>query len=137
MPEASKPDLLALYLAEERQRPFAWGQGNGDCLLFLLGWAERAAGRMASVAWRGAYRDEAGARMCLEAFGGAPWAVCDVLGPPRMGSEARRGDVGLFETEGWHLGMICTGRLWVMRAHEQGIRYARLKPELVWSMGFA
>ncbi|MCF6112007.1 DUF6950 family protein [Mesorhizobium muleiense] len=133
---SSETDLLARYLAEERLKGFAWGCDNGDCLLFLLGWAERAVGRRASVAWRASYCDEAGARAALSAFGGAPAAVCDVLGPPRIGSKAQRGDVGLLAFEDWHLGMICTGNLWAIRDVRRGVRLLRKEADIVWSTGF-
>lgn len=124
-------DLLDRYLAEERTKPFAWGQGNGDCLLFVLGWLEMA-GRRSGTAWRGSYADEVGARRKLDRFGGAVAAVCDVLGPPRMGSSAERGDVGLLEVDGWHLGLVCTGRLWALRDGRRGIGFVRRPVDLVW-----
>lgn len=130
-----KADLLNEYLAAERLKPFAWGAENGDCLLFLLGWAEKL-GRMASVDWRGMYRTEQGARASLEWFGGAIAAVTDVLGPPRIGSNPLRGDVGLIEIDGWHLGVICTGEMWVLRAGEAGVRFMKIQPAVVWPTGF-
>lgn len=129
-------DLLDRYLAQERARPFVWGRGNGDCLLFLLGWAELHSLK-ASHQWRGTYSDEQSARKSLDAFGGAAAAVCDVLGPPRMGSLAQRGDVGLLETDGWHLGMICTGSMWALRDGRRGVRMVRRAPNMVWPVGFA
>ncbi|TWG90312.1 hypothetical protein L598_000700000680 [Mesorhizobium sp. J18] len=129
-------DLLDCYLAGEKRKPFEWGKGNGDCLLFLLGWAEIATNRTATVVWRDMYRTEHGAHVALEEFGGAVAAVTDVLGAPRMGSEAKRGDVGLLEVQDWFLGMICTGRMWVLRAGEKGVRFTMRQPDMIWPVGF-
>lgn len=129
-------DRLDLYLAQERLKPFDWTSAcNGDCLLLLLGWWEFAAGRSAGSHWRGSYADEAGARQGLEAFGGAIAAVCDIVGPPRIGSSAVRGDIGLLEIDGWHLGMICTGAMWATRAGTRGIRLLRRDADIAWPVG--
>jgi hypothetical protein len=128
-------DDLDRYVARERMKPFAWGTDNGDCLLFLLGWAERL-GHEASHQWRGAYSDEAGARAALEAFGGAPAAVSDVLGDPIEGRAPQRGEVGLLAADGWYLGMICTGKMWVLRAGIRGVRFSRRPADIVWATGY-
>lgn len=121
-------------MAEERMNGFSWGRGNGDCLLFLLGWWELATGRWAPVQWRGSYSDEAGARHALHCFGGAIAAVCDIAGPPRIGSQPQRGDIGLRATDGWHIGMICTGTMWAFRDAKGGVRMVRLAPDLTWAV---
>ncbi|MCC2608395.1 DUF6950 family protein [Neorhizobium petrolearium] len=130
-------DLLDRYLAEEKEKTFRWGEENGDCLLFLLGWAELAAGAHASRPWRGEYGDHQGAWWMLERFGGAIAAVIDVLGPPRLGSDARRGDIGLMAANGWHLGMICTGSMWVLRAGTRGVKFTRSAPDICWDLRFS
>lgn len=124
-------DALDRYIAQERMRSFTWGTGNGDCLLFALGWVERN-GYRASVNWRGRYHDEGGARRELGNFGGAVAAVTDVLGAPSVGGPAGRGDVGLLEIEDWHLGMICTGKLWALRHGTRGVRLQLCRPGIVW-----
>jgi len=122
-------DLLDQYLAEEIQRPFEWGCRNGDCLLFLLGWAELC-GKKASRQWRGSYTSEDGARSALFNFGGAKAALFDVFGQQSECSPSR-GDVGLLRYDDWHLGVICTGRMWVMRAGTRGVSFTRRCPEIV------
>ena len=126
-------DALDLYIEQERSKAFEYGTENSDCLLYLLGWAELN-GYAASVPWRDLYNDKKTARRTLYDFGGAVAAVCDVLGPPRMGSPAQRGDVGLFEMDGWHHGMICTGKMWSMRHGPVGVRLERLPVHLVWQV---
>lgn len=130
-------DRLDFYLAAERKMPFEWGRRNGDCLLFLLGWAEQL-GYASETIWRCAYEDEKGARQILAAFGGAPAAVLSVIGRSWTcaANSAARGDLGLMAVDGWFLGMICTGRYWVLRAGEGGLRYTRARPDLLWNMDF-
>lgn len=115
---------------------FSWDSAaNGDCLLFLAGWAEQIGFTDAGAKWRGAYASELQARATLERQGGAVWAVTEVMGPPRMGSQAQRGDIALLAHEGWHLGLICTGRMWALRA-VRGIGLTRRQPEFIWPAGF-
>lgn len=131
-------DLLDRYLLQERGRPFEWTSlANGDCQLFPCGWAEVAGWPSAGVPWRGHYRCEDEARALLSARGGAVVAWTDLLGPPRMGSAPQRGDIGLLETDGWHLGMICTGSMWAFRDGRRGVRLVRACPDIFWSVGFA
>lgn len=129
------PDLLDGYLAAERQMPFEWSSlRNGDCQLFILGWAERIGWPEAGMAWRGRYSSEAEARALLKSRGGSIIAGCEIFGPPRMGSSPRRGDIGLLEVDGWHLGVICTGRMWAFRAGKRGVCLSRRDAEVVWDM---
>jgi hypothetical protein len=129
-------DLLDDYLAEERLKPFAWGGGNGDCLLFLAGWAERLRWPQAGQPWRGRYADEAGARALLAASGGPVEAISSVVGQPSTELNHRRGDLGLFPLDDWFMGMISTGTMWALRHGERGIVLWRRQPAFVWSMGF-
>lgn len=124
-------DPLDAYLAAERMKPVDWGFDNGDCMLLLLGWAELWGWR-ASVSWRGTYCDEDGARRRLDEQGGQISVVCDVLGPPRMGSPAARFDVGLIPFGEWFVGAICTGGMWAFRAPSRGIAMIRRDVDLVW-----
>lgn len=132
-------DALDDYLSEERNHPFEWSsRRNGDCQLFPAGWVERIGWPGAGLPWRNRYSNENEARILLGERGGAVSAWCDLLGPPRMGSAARRGDVGQMAVDGWHLGMICTGSMWVIRAGEGGIRFVRPRTEIiVWDVGFS
>lgn len=131
-------DLLDRYLADERTRPFEWTSlGNGDCQLFPCGWAEQVGWTGAGRPWRGFYSSEAEARDLLLSRGGAVLAWTDLLGAPRMGSAPRRGDIGLLEMDGWHLGMICTGSMWAFRDGRRGVRLVRAAPDICWSVGFA
>ena len=131
-------DHLDAYLAHERSRPFEWTSlANGDCQLFVAGWAERIGWPDAGAPWRGLYSSEDSARRLMEERGGAVWAWTNQLGPPRIGSDARRGDVGLLAVDGWHLGMICTGRLWVLRDGKRGIRFCHRSADIAWDMDFS
>ena len=130
-------DRLDLYLAEERAKPFEWSsRANGDCLLFLLGWAERL-GLCAATHWRGAYACETGARMALHRFGGELVAITEVLGPPRMGSSALRGDIGLMTVRSRTFGVISTGGMWAFRAIEGGVGFCRLPVDTCWNTRFS
>lgn len=130
-------DALDHYLDAERAKPFEWSsRANGDCLLFLLGWAETL-GFHASTAWRHAYSCESGARLALHRFGGEVIAITDVLGPPRMGSLPKRGDVGLMRVRSRTFGVISTGHMWAFRAIEGGVGYCGLPVEFCWNTRFS
>lgn len=126
-------DLLAHYLSEERMKPFEWGRGNGDCLLFLAGWGILLNGVDFAEDFRGRYSDEAGAHRVIDARGGAVAFVASVSGARKRSGQQLRGDVGLLAFNGWHLGMICTGDLWAARAGDRGIRYVRRPPDFIWA----
>lgn len=130
-------DLLDDYLARERSKPFEWSSlENGDCLLFLLGWGE-VLGFRSTIAWRGTYTDEDGARAGLSRCGGEIPAITDTFGPPRMGSRPERGDVGLATIRNKSFGVICTGGMWTFRAVEGGIGFCRLPIDLSWNTRFS
>ncbi|MBO0141516.1 hypothetical protein JZX87_10110 [Agrobacterium sp. Ap1] len=125
-------DLLDKYLAEEKGKPFSWDSfGTGDCMTFVAGWGMLLNGIDFAAHLRGRYSDEAGARAMLNAEGGAVVFFDRVSGPRK--AEGERGDIGLMAFNGWHLAMICTGSMWVLRAGTSGIRYIRRPPEFVWS----
>jgi len=130
MPET---DLLSRYLASERDQKFTWGQGNGDCLLFLAGWGIMLNGIDFAADLRGTYSDEAGARAAIDRRGGAVAFVASVSGPERQEGQQERGDIGLLAFNGWHLGMICTGSMWAVRAGEGGIRFIRRPADFIWA----
>ena len=131
-----RTDRLDSYLAGEKLKSFSWGVDNGDCLLFLLGWAETIGRADLAQSWRGLYATEDEARALLERRGGAVTAGRSMFGPPRIGTPAVRGDVGLLAHDGWHFGMICTGNMWALRAGLRGIRLTRRPADIVWDMGF-
>jgi hypothetical protein len=125
-------DLLDLYIAQEMRKPFAWGQDNGDCLLFVAGWGLALNGIDFAANLRGRYSDEAGARRAIEGEGG-PVAFFDrVAGARRDPENCTRGDVGLMPFGDWYLGAICTGARWVLRGGSGGIRNIRRPPEFAW-----
>ncbi|WP_425374178.1 DUF6950 family protein [Neorhizobium lilium] len=126
-------DLLDGYLAAEREKPFAWGVGNGDCLLFVAGWGLVLNGVDFAAHLRGTYSDEAGARAAIETEGGAISYFDKVAGQRRQGGSFFRGDIGLVSFNGWHLGMICTGSLWVAKTGEGGLRYLRRPADIAWA----
>lgn len=129
------PDLLDAYLAEERLKPFVWGEGNGDCILFVAGWVDRLRGTAFGDMARGRYSNEAEARVVIDRHGGAVELFRELLGPAGA-SPWRRGDVALRPFNDWWLGMICTGDMWAARAGKRGIVLWRRAPAFVWSMGF-
>jgi hypothetical protein len=129
-------DLLDAYLAEERLKPFAWGQGNGDCLLFLAGWAERLRWPQAGLPWRGKYSDKDGALALLNECGGEVEAISSVVGEPQDGIAAQRGDLGVIALNDWFLGMICTGNKWAARGRKGGVVLWNQTPAFVWALGF-
>ncbi|MER8827238.1 hypothetical protein NKH73_14210 [Mesorhizobium sp. M0938] len=129
-------DLLDDYLARERESDFVWGEGNGDCILFLIGWGKLIKGVDFGVSWRGLYHSKEEARALLERRGGLIAHMVEYLGAPRMGSPAVRGDVGILQTRDWTFGMIFDGHSWAMRDHPKGVRHLRIGVDCVWSMGF-
>lgn len=131
-------DDLDRYLAAERDKVFAWdGLGTGDCMTFVAGWGVILNGIDFAAPLRGRYEDEQGARRVLDEQGGAVSFFDRVSGPRRAPDQQFRGDIGLLSFNGWHLGMICTGTMWVLRAAPRGIRYIRRPPELIWAPNVA
>lgn len=124
-------DLLDTYLDQERGKPFCWGQGNGDCLLFIAGWGIVLNGIDFAADLRGTYHDEDGAKAAIARKGGAVSFFDQVAGSRK--SMGERGDIGLAAFNGWHLGMICTGSMWVLRAGHQGLRFVRRPPDIIWA----
>ena len=127
-------DLLDRYLAAEKDKPFSWdSQGTGDCMTFVAGWGIALNGIDFAADLRGRYCDEAGARALLEAEGGAVAFFNRVSGERRPEGQQQRGDIGLLAYKGWHLAMICTGSMWVLRSATTGLRYIRRPPEHIWA----
>lgn len=125
------PALLAAFLAERQDMPFAWG-GN-DCVTFSVAWVARLTGRtLIAVDWS----DARGALQALERAGGMRQAWTDKLGRPSQNwREARRGDVGLAEVEGRECGVICTGATWA-GPDLAGLQHLPLSAAaLVWNIG--
>lgn len=124
-------DRLDAYLADERYRAFVWG--SADCLQFPARWGEWLGFDVAR--FRGRCDDEASARAFVAAHGGAVALMSAVFGAPGDATHAKRGDVGLKATDGWHIGLICTGGMWAMRDARRGVRFGRIAPDVVWHIG--
>lgn len=127
-------DLLDRFLERERHVRFSWDSfGTGDCLMYVAGWGILLNGVDFAAHLRGTYCDEAGARRAIAAQGGAIAFFDRVAGERRRDDDYRRGDIGLLGFGDWHLGLICTGTMWVCRAGAGGNRMIKRPPDLVWA----
>lgn len=125
-------DLLDRFLADERGSPFVWG--TDDCCLFIGRWVVLATGSRFMDDWTGTYHDEAGARQRLEAVGGAPAMFTGYLGKPIKPALAVRGDIAVTSYDGWHMAMICTGRMWAAKRLKGGVSMLRVPVETAWRL---
>jgi hypothetical protein len=123
-------DHLDQFLADERGSPFVWG--DDDCCLFIGRWVAAATGRRFMDDWTGTYGDEIGARRRLDAVGGAPSMFTGYLGAPVTPALAVRGDIGVKSYDGWHMAMICTGRMWAAKRLKGGVSMLRIVPDMAW-----
>jgi hypothetical protein len=123
-------DHLDRFLADERGGPFVWGAD--DCCLFIGRWVAAATGRRFLDDWTGTYDDEDGARHRLAAVGGAPAMFTGYLGAPIKPGLAVRGDIGVKSYDGWHMAMICTGRMWAAKRLKGGVSMLRIVPDMAW-----
>lgn len=95
---------LAEYIAEARDRRFAWGEQ--DCILFAAGAALAMTGHDIAAEYRGQYRNRKEAMAILRAKGkGTLLKTLDATLPRRKPSRARRGDFVWFDGA---VG-VCTG----------------------------
>src|SRR5262245_27247316 len=104
------PRLLAEFLAERRQWPFAWG--THDCA--SMGIAAVAAITGVSI-WEVDWTDEREAHEAIKAAGGLVTAINSVLGAPSQNwATAQRGDVGLayLNENSRQSVVVCTGQTW-------------------------
>lgn len=86
------PELLAAYIAERSNRPFAWGKRAQDCASFAFGWALVATG-IDAMAELPDYSDAESADLLLGDIGFE--AVLDAHFTRRDIGLAQRGDLAL------------------------------------------
>lgn len=100
---------LESYLASARNAPFIWG--SHDCALFAADWVAERMGVDPAADLRGRYDDEAGARELLgDDAAAAIAALAAEAGLEELSPRfARRGDVLLFDQEGWPTLALCIG----------------------------
>jgi hypothetical protein len=85
------PDLLANFIEQKRDQPFAWGVN--DCCTFAADWVQLCTGVDYAQAWRGRYSSALGAVRVLDEAGGVE-ALVDALGLHRVEPQlAGRGDI--------------------------------------------
>jgi hypothetical protein len=101
------PNLLAQFIEQRREQPFAWGVN--DCCIFAADWVQLCTGEDYAKAWRGRYVSGLGAVRVLDEAGGVE-ALVDALGLDRVAAQqAGRGDIVAQEAgRGMTLG-ICLG----------------------------
>lgn len=105
------PTLLAVFIAEARERAFAWGQN--DCCLFAADAVRVMTGVDAAAKLRGKYKTKVQAYALLKRFagGGVAETASKITAAHSMPEVpvlmAQRGDVLLLETElGPALGIV-------------------------------
>lgn len=86
---------LGRFIAENRQRPFAWGAW--DCILYACSAVEAMTGGDPAEEFRGRYHDKDGAAAILREVGkGTLLKTVDSKFPRRKPGHARRGDLVMF-----------------------------------------
>ncbi|WP_102867877.1 DUF6950 family protein [Pseudovibrio exalbescens] len=127
-------DQLSAYLAQERLRPFEWGQRNGDCCLFAFGWTAEAWGIDPRPEHWGKYSTEDQVIAYVKTLGGLPAILKSHYGSP-VNDNPRRGDIALLDTPQGLLGAICSGGAWWFRCNRTGVGFIPLrhgKPTHIW-----
>ena len=101
------PNLLAQFIEQRREQPFAWAVN--DCCIFAADWVAVCTGTDHAQPWRGRYSSGLGAVRVLNEAGGVE-ALVDALGLQRVTpQQAGRGDIVAQEAgRGITLG-ICLG----------------------------
>lgn len=95
------PELLAAYIEECMDKPFAWG--SHDCIMMAANWIERASGHRV---FSSTYADAEGAARKLKQEGGITEAISRVLGEPLLVTKrAQRGDIAVVDCKG----RLCAG----------------------------
>jgi hypothetical protein len=123
------PDLLAAYIEERRNAPFAWG--SNDCCLFAADWIQIATGRDIAAQWRGSYTTALGARRALDEGGGIERLVEQEGGIRIQTGLAQRGDLVAQDFPvGIALG-ICVGPLAAF-VSQNGIEFVPLSKASIW-----
>lgn len=88
-------ERLGLFIAENRERRFAWGEW--DCILFACAAVEAMTGTDPASEYRGRYDDAKGAALALRVLGkGTLVKTIDATFPHRPLGKAQRGDIVLF-----------------------------------------
>lgn len=88
-------ERLGLFIAENRERQFAWGEW--DCILFACAAVEAMTGTDPAAEYRGRYDDAKGAALALRELGqGTLVKTIDATFPHRPFGKAQRGDIVLF-----------------------------------------
>ena len=85
------PKLLAAFIDERREVPFAWGKA--DCCLFAADWVLVSTGRDIAQEWRGKYATAYAAQRFLKAGGGIENLVERAGGERVATGLAQRGDL--------------------------------------------
>lgn len=88
-------ERLATFVADNRERPFAWGQW--DCILMACAAVEAMTGVDPAAEYRGRYSDREGAALALRELGkGTLVKTIASVFPERPIGKAQRGDIVLF-----------------------------------------
>ena len=109
---------LAQFLAENQQRPFAWGKW--DCCLFAAGAVQVQTGIDYAADYRGRYTTALGAKRILTRFGHSDIrsAISEQLGEPVAAPLCQRGDVVLVgHAENTVAGIVFGTHVWVIDTH--------------------
>lgn len=88
-------ERLGLFIAENRDRAFAWGAF--DCILMACAAVEAMTGVDPAAEYRGRYDDAKGAALALRELGkGTLVKTIDAVFPARPLGKAQRGDIVMF-----------------------------------------
>lgn len=109
---AQWPAQLDKYIADNRQKPFSWGEH--DCVSFTCGWYAMMTGNDLYSRWRGRYYSEYGSKKLMLVSGCRTlelFAQQELFGQPEYGVKSMaRGDIAFADRA---LG-ICVGNGIVM-----------------------
>lgn len=114
-------------------RPFSWG--DADCCLTVCDGLLAITGIDPAASFRGNYKTKRGAYAALKRFAGGGLSetvekiTADLGWPEVPRLTARRGDVGLVDTEFGEALAICTGPKWAVQG-EHGLVFLSIKSGL-------
>jgi hypothetical protein len=112
---------LADFIAENRDRPFAWGEW--DCILFACAAAAAITGEDKAAEYRGRYTTERGARAILREIGaGTLLRTVNANFTRKPPAFAQRGDLV------WHAGCVgvCLGKAAAFLTEPDAMAAARM-----------